>query len=286
METLLNASLATYKSDISHNIGDVWLPAVDGDFLPAAPSRLIKEGRFANVTTMIGWCQNDVTFFTDTTIKTSADTYKFISSYIPTMTSENVDKLLALYPVSDFPADPPANLSSEFYRAARIFRDILMTCQPIWYGENIAQWGNEVYLYDWNQTILDPIIEYLYNETGLGPVHTSEFAYVFGNLSHYNTSGYPFHPTAVDYKLKVRGSRSWSTFASVGRPGLKGHDTFTRFGPAFPEGNETYIFVVGGPDEGMYAIDGPNSKPDISAQKLRERCGFINSPEIIEQLKY
>ncbi|KAJ7784796.1 Alpha/Beta hydrolase protein [Mycena olivaceomarginata] len=52
--TLNNASIAvtSARGDISHNVGDIWLPVVDGDFLPAPPSKLIREGRFANVTVM------------------------------------------------------------------------------------------------------------------------------------------------------------------------------------------------------------------------------------------
>ncbi|KAF4461877.1 para-nitrobenzyl esterase [Fusarium albosuccineum] len=286
METLLNASIATYKSDIAHNIGDIWLPVVDGDFLPAAPSELIKKHQFADVTTMIGWCDDDVTFFTDTSIKTAKDTREFISSYVPGVDSGNIDKLLSLYPVSDFKADKKAGLSNQFYRAARIFRDILMTCQPVWYGEHIAAAGNDVYLYDWNQTILGPVLEYTNNVTGMGPIHTSEFAYIFGNLSHYDTDGFPFHPTPADYRLEKRGSRSWSTFASTGKPGLRGHDTFKGFKPAFPGGRETLVFVVGGPHEGLSVFDGPDSTAAIRKQKLRERCAFINSPEMIKQLQY
>lgn len=281
--TLYNASLSTYSSDVAHNIGDIWLPVVDGDFLPDAPSQLIKDGRFANVTTMIGWSDNDVTFFTDGTIRTSNDSYTFISSYVPDVTSENVDKLLSLYSVTDFPVDESTtSLSSEFFRSARIFRDIIMTCQPIWYGQHLAKAGNDVYLYDWNQTILDPILAQVYNESGLGPVHTSEFAYIFGNMSHYNTSGFVFDPTPADYKLRDRGSRSWSTFASVGKPSLEGHNTFKGFGLAFSKKNGIDIFVAGGPHEGLSSVDAPH----LRAQKLRERCEFINSPEMIEQLKY
>ncbi|KAH9887494.1 putative lipase [Xylariomycetidae sp. FL2044] len=281
-DTLLNASLTTYLSDIAHNIGDIWLPAVDGDFLPAAPSQLIREGRFANVTTMIGWCEDDVTFFTDTSITTAQDTFDFIQGYIPTMAAADVETLLSLYPVGDFPADAAANLSSEFYRAARVFRDILMTCQPMWYAAHIAAAGNDVYLYDWNQTILDPILEHLYGQAGLGPIHTSEFAYVFGNLSHYDVDGYPFDPSPSDHALVSRGSRSWTTFASTGKPSLPARDTFQGFTPAFPGGDETNVFVVGRGGEGLSSID----EGDLSAQKLRERCAFINSPEIIEQLRY
>ena len=130
METLLNASISTYVADIAHNIGDIWLPVVDGDFLPAAPSQLIKDGKFADVTTMIGWCENDLTAFTDTSITTDEQVHDFIQTYIPTMTSANVDKLLSLYPPSEFKDNEAANLSASFYRTAQIFRDIIMVCQP------------------------------------------------------------------------------------------------------------------------------------------------------------
>ncbi|KAI1185565.1 putative lipase [Nemania serpens] len=286
VNTLLDASVATYVPDIAHNIGDIWLPVVDGDFLPAAPSQLIREGRFANVTTMIGWCDNDLTAFTDTTITTDEQVHDFIQAYVPTMTKANVNKLLSLYPISEFKPNKAGNLSSQFYRAAQIFRDILMVCQPLSYAENIARRGNDVYLFDWNQTISDQVYKGLTNETGYGVIHTSDLEYVFGNLSVYDNGEYPFHATPADYALEARGSRSWSTFASTGRPGLKGHDTFTGFKTAFPGKGEIDVFIAGGPHEGLSPIDGPGAVTTLKAQRLRERCAFINSDEIIEQLRY
>ncbi|KAI1202286.1 putative lipase [Nemania serpens] len=284
--TLLNASVATYVADIAHNIGDIWLPVVDGDFLPAAPSQLIREGRFANVTTMIGWCEDDLDVYTDTTISTDKQVHDFIQAYVPTMTNANVNKLLSLYPISEFKPNKAANLSSQFYRAAQIFRDILMVCQPLSYAENIARRGNDVYLYQWSQTISDQVIKGLSNETGYGVIHTSDLEYVFGNISLYDNGEYPFHATRADYALEARGSRSWSTFASTGKPSLKGHDTFTGFKTAFPRKGEIDVFIAGGPHEGLSPIDGPRAEATLKAQRLRERCAFINSDEIIEQLRY
>ncbi|KAI0096209.1 putative lipase [Nemania sp. FL0031] len=286
MGTLLNASIATYSADISHNIGDIWLPVVDGDFLPAAPSQLIKEGRFANVTAMIGWCDNDLTAFTDTSITTGEQVHAFIQAYIPTMTSANVDKFLSLYPVSDFQANEAANLSSQFYRAAQAFRDILMVCQPIFYAENLAKRGNDVYLYDWNQTISDQVIKGLANETGYGVIHTSDLEYVFGNLTVYDNGEYPLYISASDWGLSVLGSRSWSTFATTGKPSLQGHDTLKGFTTAYPGEEKVDIFIAGGPHQGLSPIDGPGAQAALEVQRLRERCGFINSDEIIEQLRY
>ncbi|KUI58608.1 Lipase 4 [Cytospora mali] len=284
-DTALNASLATYSEEYSDNIGDIWLPVVDGDFIPAAPSELIRQGKFANVTTMIGWADNDLTVFADPTVTTPNDTYNFVQTYIPTMTSENVHKLLSLYPSTDFVANETANLSREFYRSSRIFRDILMTCPPIWYSEHLNAAGAEVYIYDWNQTILEPIVASL-GWPGLGPMHTSEFAYIFGNLSHYDTNGYPFNPTDSDYALVDRGSRSWTTFVHTGVPYMKHHDTFQGFKPAYEERNQTQIYVVGGPHEGLSPIDGPDASPALAAQRIRARCEFLTSPELIEQLRF
>lgn len=284
-DTLMDASLATYTGDTAHNIGDIWLPAVDGDFLPAAPSELIREGRFANVTTMIGWAEDDVSYLTEPTIRTANDTRDFFLSYAPGLTPANVDTLLSLYPVSDFQADATADLSAEFYRAARIFRDILMTCPPLWYGAQIAAGGSQVYHYAWNQSLLDPILEHA-GYPGMGVVHTSELGYVFGNLSHYDVHGYPFSPGESDRALLRRGSRSWSSFVSTGRPTVEGRETFQGFGPAFGEPGQTYIFVAGGPDEGLSAVDGPGASPALAGERLRERCEFITSSEMIEQLRF
>jgi carboxylesterase type B len=73
--TLLQASIATYASDIAHNIGDIWLPVVDGDFLPDAPSQLIANGRIGNVTFTTGWAEDDMNFYTNVSIVTAQDTY-------------------------------------------------------------------------------------------------------------------------------------------------------------------------------------------------------------------
>ncbi|KAH9827508.1 Carboxylesterase, type B [Teratosphaeria destructans] len=285
-DQLLDAQTATGSSDPDANNGDEWLPIVDGDFLPDAPSTLIQQGRFANITAVMGWTEDDCNPFVPTTITTANDTRDFIMQFNPGLAAANVQKMLELYPVSEFPATvhPSANLSAEFYRSARMYRDILMVCQPYYFGHAITEKkGRNVYMYDQNQTILGPILDY-FDTPGLGVVHTSEFAYVFGNLSHYNISGWPYEPKPADFALKRRESRTWSTFASFGIPSLEGHETLKAWTPAFGTANETDFFVIGGPGEGLFADDGPGSNPAVEAQRLKERCGFINS--IVKQWEY
>ena len=133
--------------------------------------------------------------------------------------------------------------------------------------------------------MLDEILTYL-GEPGFGVVHTSNFAYQFHNLSHYNTEGFPYHPNASDFALATQQSRSWAAFANFGTPSLEGKGTLPGWTPAFAHKGEIDLYIIGGAREGLFAEDGPRSDQAVEAQKLRERCGFLNLPEIIEQLDY
>ncbi|CZT21145.1 related to para-nitrobenzyl esterase [Ramularia collo-cygni] len=274
------------------NLGDEWLPVVDGDFLPDAPSSLIDAGRFSNVSAMIGWCENDAVYFIDaTTVKTANDTRTFFEEFLPAFSQTNLDHLLDLYPDSEFQTSRFSNgsvkLEAQVYRAGRILRDILLTCQPIFLGTALARAGNDVYFYNQNQTILTEILEYKRNLYGYGAVHTSEFAYMFGNLSSYNTNGLPFNPTASDYALQDKESRSWSSFAALGRPSVAGLDTLQGWRQADFQDENYGVYVIGGPEAGYSGANGSHAaRQAIEAQHLQKRCSFLNSPEIIKQLQY
>lgn len=290
MQELLKAQLDTASSA---NVGDIWLPVVDGvgGFLPAAPSTLIAEHRFGNISTMMGWCDDDALLFTPPSIKTPNDTYTFISQYLPEMTETHVRELLSLYPPSDFTASHDPNgrveLAAEVYRCGRIFRDILFTCQPLLYGKALREAGNEVYFYDQNQTMFSPILEHfgLYDE---GVVHTSELLYVFGNLSKFDIPGLPYNPSAEDFLLRDQESRSWATFAALGHPSLEGHNTLPGWLPAEFSDDNYGVYVIGGPKKGCSGTSGSNSwaRKAITEEKLKVRCGFLNSPDIVREIRY
>ncbi|KAJ4298231.1 hypothetical protein N0V90_006130 [Kalmusia sp. IMI 367209] len=303
-QTLFDASASTYSGDIAHNIGDIWLPSIDGDFLPAPISTLIQEGRFGDATYMFGWAQGDVNYFTDINIRTETAAQDFLEGYLPLTKGQRTfpgqytltERYLKLYPLELFTPPQGTNLTREFYQTARVFRDILMVCEPLLLARAIHNKGNMVYLYNFNQTLLDPIIEYVSGIKGMGVVHTSEFAYIFGNLSHYNVSGYPFNPTEADYTLATRASRSWGHFAHSGFPSplqntrkaLKGwlpafwsfEDDLTR------QPGRTYVYTIGGPSEGLWPLDGPDSIEPVSIQQIEEKCALFNDPRFIKLLQF
>jgi|SRR5690242_17340606 len=286
-DVLLNASITTYASDISHNVGDIWLPVVDGDFLPAPPSQLINEGRFGNATFMSGFTQDDMNFYTNISIATAEDTYNFVRLYLPAMPEQSLEALLQLYPVAEFAPPSGTNLTAEFYRAARIFREILMVCPSLHLGAAIHEVHDQsVYYYNFNQTILEPILEHTINVAHLGRVHTSEFAYVFGNVEAYNNSGNPIDLTEYDHALQQRASRSWSAFATTGLPSRESVITVQGWLDAYSAPKQTHVMTIGGPWEGWWSLDGAGSPEVVLQQKLVERCAFFNSPEIIQALQY
>ena len=281
---LNGAQIHTHHDGPNSNLGDQWLPVVDGDFLPKAPSKLIASGGFANVTTMIGWCEDDGNYFVGN--PTSAnDVFDFLRGYLPGFTTTNIHKLISLYPISDFSANKATNLSEYVFQAGRIVRDILFTCQPIHYGQAIAKAGNDVYFWDQNQTVFDEILTYL-GTPGYGVIHTSNFAYEFGNFSRYDVDGFPYHINQSDFALRDRQSGSWASFVNFGTPSMPKYGTLEGWKPAFRNEGEVDVYVIGGPNEGLSAEDGLNSDAAFASQKLRERCGFLNSPEIIRQLDY
>jgi carboxylesterase type B len=202
-----------------------------------------------------------------------------IRAYLPGLNQSSLDSLLGMYPIGEFA--PGTNLSAEFYRSSRIFRDVLMVCPSLHLGAAVAQTqSTSVFHYNFNQTVVGPLVDRMDNVSGMHVGHTSEFAYVFDSFGAYNASGLPVNPSQSDYELMQRASRSWSTFATLGHPSSPDHVTIQGWSPAYVSGNGPYIMTIGGPHEELSPAGGPVD------QKLEERCGFLNDPAIIAALGY
>ncbi|KAH8882006.1 putative lipase [Thozetella sp. PMI_491] len=280
MATLVAAAASASEETEKLFIGDSWLPTVDGDFLPEAPSQLISKGRFAGVDSMLGWVRSEFTqgIFT-LNITTPERTRETVTNFFGTVSAENIGKILDLYPSSEF--HDSAMWSAEMYRTSAILTDAVMGCPALLYGEKLAALGHNTYMFLWNQTVSAPAFASL-NVTDLGVIHGSELPYVFGNFTVAFTPQVDTFPEN-DYALMHRGSRSWSSFAALGKPVLKDHDTFRGWWPSWNESGEATIFVAGGPNEGLSPLSGPDTNAAVASLRLKERCAFWNSPEMIEQ---
>lgn len=148
-----------------------------------------------------------------------------------------------------------------------------------------------VYYYEGNQTILTSDLDAI-GFPGMGVVHISDLAYVYGNSSLYNLTGngfpgYAFNLKPSDYELARQMPRSFTSFASTGYPSLKGRQTLPGWTSAYHSGERGgEIYVYGGNDPGMSKLEGRGSKPTVAAQRLVERRGLLNRKDVIKQLKY
>ncbi|CAG8979245.1 hypothetical protein HYALB_00013313, partial [Hymenoscyphus albidus] len=284
MEVLLNYTL-DYLTLM--NGGDIFLPTVDQDFLPELANTLVREGKFPKIPLMAGWVEDDATLFTEFSVQTPNDTQAYIRTIFPFLHETTLLNLLSLYPVSEFPANPDASLSAEFYRTAQIFRDVLFVCPAVFMLSAMAKKypkdSPPLYLCNQNQTLLTSYLE-AEGVPGLGVIHTSELSYLFGNISIFNLTdytppleNYTFAPTEEDYLLEKRIPGSWSAFATWNDP-RKGVNSMRGWTTAFPgheKGGDVFKIengngvMVGGEDE-----------------RLDERCGFLNSEEVVMQLMY
>ncbi|KAF2207847.1 hypothetical protein CERZMDRAFT_115003 [Cercospora zeae-maydis SCOH1-5] len=298
MEDLFLSQNRTASDCVDQNEGDQWLPVVDGDFLPEAPSRLIAKGKLASIDLIVGWTQNDPTEYLVESLDDNATARSFMEACLPALSSSNVDLALSLYPLSDFQdrhaPDGSIAITAENYRAAQIWRDVLFTCSAVHFAEGVSRVQNEasgkgVYLYDMNQTILTESFE-SQGEYGYGVVHTSEIPYVFDQLDFYYTNDNdvsPVNVTTSDRKLADRVSRSWSIFTALGVPSLEGDETLQNWEPAQFQDENLGTYVIGGPTPGFAGNGGDlAARKALSSDKLLQRCRFWNSGDVPSQLQY
>lgn len=294
METLLDLAVIQQVDSYTNNDGDIYLPTVDQDYLPLKASELLAQGKFAKVPLIAGWMENDATYFTFTNIETANDTKDFISLYYTDLNTTTLTDLLDLYPISEFQADPSANLSSEFYRASQIYRDILLTCPSVLFTQAMAKKYNTAnpptYMYAGNQTILGPYLDAT-EEPGLGVIHTSELPYLFNNIDLFDITdlelpGYTFEPSASDYALAKSMPLSWISLNKYGDPSrINGSmEGWTSAWPSGGSGGE--VFVMGGGNMGMSGMGKEGVNGELVKERLVERCGFLGREDVIEQFQY
>jgi carboxylesterase type B len=137
METLLNTNIVQLDATSGENDGDIYLPTVDGNFLPPASSELVRTGCFTKMPILAGWTNNDATLFTPTTIETENDT-KLPRKDLPSYNANHSIIFPRTLPRQHFAAEPAANLSAQFYRTAEIYRDILLACPNFCVGKAMA----------------------------------------------------------------------------------------------------------------------------------------------------
>ncbi|KAK3994928.1 hypothetical protein QBC44DRAFT_36425 [Cladorrhinum sp. PSN332] len=243
-----------------------FIPSVDGDFIPASQTSLYRSGSFVSgIPFVYGYTQDDgaLNVGPASLYSTEEDMIPVIKSVAPSITSDSLAHLLALYPASDFEQevsnynsrrkqDTDPEVSAQYFRASRIMRDLLFTCSSLDFGRHMAAAAaaaaadaaaeshkngiknSKVYIYALNQSMLAPI----FAGAGMPYIrvpHGSDTNYLFDGV-------FPEGEVSKgDKKLSREVAGRFVEFAWGGRPGKGWPEAFS----SKEEGFE--LMVVGGP---------------------------------------
>jgi carboxylesterase type B len=141
LETLLEAEITVRMTDSLTESGlEVFIPLVNGDFLPEAPSKLFAQGRFAKAPMIAGWAEDDGTIFTPQNTTTEEEAISFVESgpFLPD-TDIYIKALFSSYqPINSFQPAGTASLSPAFYQMARIEQEILFLCNALFMASKVT----------------------------------------------------------------------------------------------------------------------------------------------------
>ena len=264
---------------------DAFIPTVDETFVPAAPSNLLRSGKFAkDVSVIIGWNEDDSSLFTASPNALTNDTA--LEEYLIktlNLTDDQLREALALYPTNEpsiaaniarYPRVPP-----QWTIASRMLRDSGRTCPGILMAQAISNRPNaSTYLYNLNSMLYAPFLA-AGNASFEGVIHSSDIPYVFNQARALNAS-------EDQLRLSSQISGSWVEFAHSGNPvSATGDSTIFNWPQAFSNHGDNdqgglAIEVIGGSAPGVV-----NAGVDLATvedfQELGRRCAFWNRPDLL-----
>ncbi|KZF22433.1 alpha/beta-hydrolase [Xylona heveae TC161] len=256
---------------------ETFLPTVDEDFIPEAPSKMVREGHFyKDIDVIVGWNENDGTMFVNKTVSSDAEVAAQVKTYYPGLTDASISYILDLYQTSDFSAK--YGISAQYYRLAQIWRDAEFVCPSIVLANQVHQYGARSYLFDLNQTLYDESDPALRADCTM---HTSDLPYVFDTASTYKNT------TQSDDELANNMSNTWVMFAHTGSvPGsLSWPQAYeSAHNVTFPETVD--VRVLGGHTSGVARVEEAFENTGLLENELLlERCFFWTSEKIFAQLR-
>ncbi len=273
---------------------DIFFPTVDGDYIPAAPTRLLREGRFhKDISVIAGWTYNDGSIFTDTSLDSATGVDTYLQKAYPNLNATTRQTLTtSLYPLDTFTAAAAISgaPSAYFLQAAQIYRDINFACPAIDVTHRVAQYSPQtpVYLYDFNTTSFG-LLEQFANATFLGVIHTSDILFAFNQPALGGIL-----PISDEQKaIGGRVSGSWARYVTRGTPtaSAAGDNSLAGWNVAYSKSQamvkeanvgEVNVRVIGGSSAGQHVLRMNSGGVE---EMLLRRCAFVNTMNIQRQVQ-
>ncbi|KAG8534387.1 uncharacterized protein KY384_001232 [Bacidia gigantensis] len=277
LEDLLKINIAVAREARPPFGFRAFTPVIDEDMIPDTPSKLLEQGRFLqNIPTIATWTRDDGTVFIDPHTHSEAHITHYLlrthnSSHL------NTTALLSLYPLSDFIPQSiasPTHTSPQYFRAARIARDMAFTCPQFTLAQQISRYSEgktAVYLAELNETRLLPFWEQM--KVPWGVSHLSDIPYFFNEgLVAPGDNG------EEAMELARRYARSFVAFAWSGDPVGMAGETFGEWPMAKGrvEEGDVDVLVIGGRWGTGPARIGRGGREEVGWRRWWERLGNVS----------
>ncbi|RVD81420.1 uncharacterized protein DFL_009284 [Arthrobotrys flagrans] len=216
-----NSVIWAWAQATSHYVN----PMLDGDMIPEFASKLIKDGKFVRVPTIVGHNSDDGTSFTPTgsrAVNTEAD-LSFILKLLYEINDDLANQILANYDSSASLPPPenytgitlPSNLGALFFRTSAIMTDHSFTAPRRMITQELTARNVPVWSYRF-KCVSNGYPAFL------GATHFTEIIYVFHNTDAYDpfSGSYPMNgPNRAEYvALSKMMARTWIKFFVNGNP--------------------------------------------------------------------
>lgn len=298
LDTLVGAAVKySFAFEAVAGVG-TFRPTVPSSFLPSSPSTLLRRGQFLKkIDLVIGWCEDDGTQYIYSPISNASAFTSWVATQFPKLSARNSRELISLYPALDFSDLPSEGVDKNYFRTARVIRDVHFACPSLFLTDSVKRSSptSQVYLWALNSTVFR-LGHAAFNRTFVGQDHFSDIPYVF---DYVNRQPYSSIADQTDYDLASRMSGSWAAFARFGQPTLpylSTKENQSRNLTVAPwaestssRGGGLALRIIGGPSDGMTYIplNGRANKDRqgrrLYDEQLAARCGFWNRPDVLEQ---
>ena len=275
LSTLLEIAVA-YETSVVQWGFDVFIPTAPSSFIPDSPSRLLRSGQFARGIDIIsGWNEDDGSLFTLPTLQSDTDVAEFLLESFPGLTNASVRNAMRLYPTVEFETVQSNEVSPQYFRASRMYRDATFSCPSLLmvqsnrrHHQGRHERAPSDYLYALNQTVFAASYA-AENASFYGVAHFSDIPFVFDQAS----TRYAAVASPADKALASEMCGSWIAFAATGK--VERDDVTLNDWPA--SGTADDVRVIGG--------SRPRYMSGHDYEQLASRCEFWNSPLLTEQLE-
>lgn len=223
----------------------LWLPVMDGVFIPKQTSELYAEGAItAKVPTMIGANLNEGTLFHSGLLgdRPLPDDAAYKSALVRLLGAETAEKALALYPPGGKPDEAIAQLES----------DGLFACPTRRAARALAKAGVATFRYQFERRPDNGIA------AAFGATHGAEIPFMFGNddgtLGGVSDSSMPLREAMMRY---------WTRFGAAGEPNGAPDPSW----PRYEAGADPYMKL--------------NMPPSAAAGLLTDKCAFWDTVPLV-----